>query len=91
MPPLPPIHLCLMQPVGDVESLALLDPLRYWRWQLRRMGAQVSVARNRLRHEAVNFVFGAHRGFDPALIRRHTCLFVNLEPLGAGGATASSA
>lgn len=88
MSPLPPLHLCLMQPVGDIESLALLDPLRYWRWQLRRLGATVSMARNRLRHEAINIVFGAHRGFDPALSQRHTCLFVNLEPLGAGSAPA---
>ena len=35
------------------------------------MGAQVSLAKNRLRHDAVNFVFGAHLGFDPAQRERY--------------------
>jgi len=71
---------------GYVHWLALLDPVRYYRWQLRRLGAQVTLAKYRLRHDAVNLVFGAHLGFDPELRKRYTCLFVNLEQLGDGGA-----
>ena len=83
---LPDIHLCIVQPPGYVHSLGFLDQARYFRHQFRRMGAEVSLAKNRLRHDAVNFVFGAHLGFDAALRQRYSCIFVNLEQLGRGGA-----
>jgi hypothetical protein len=83
---LPRIHLCIVQPLGYVHSLGLVDPARYLRHQFRRFGAEVTIAKNRLRHDAVNLVFGAHLGFDAALRERHACVFVNLEQLGAGGA-----
>ena len=86
MSKLPPVHLCLQQPAGYVHSLGLVDPARYFRWQFARLGAEVSVAKNRLRHDAVNLVFGAHLGFDAAQRERHACIFVNLEQMGAGGA-----
>ena len=91
MTSLPAIHLCLVQPVGYVHSLGLLDPARYFRHQFRRMGAHVTMAKNRLRHDAVNFVFGAHLGFDAGLTARHACIFVNLEQLGSGGAAVDPA
>jgi SAM-dependent methyltransferase len=89
MSQLPDIHLCVVQPAGYVHSLGFIDPARYFRHQFRRFGARVTMAKNRLRHDAVNFVFGAHLGFDAALRERHACVFVNLEQLGAGGATVS--
>jgi len=89
MSALPEINLCIVQPAGYVHSLGLLDQARYFRHQFRRLGASVSLAKNRLRHDAVNFVFGAHLGFDPALCQRQTCIFVNLEQLGEGGAKVS--
>ena len=89
MNPLPDIHLCVQQPAGYVHSLGLLDPARYFRHQFRRLGANVTVAKNRLRHGALNFVFGAHLGFDASLRERHACVFINLEQLGAGGAAVS--
>jgi hypothetical protein len=46
------------------------------------MGAEVSISKNRLREDAVNFVFGAHLGFPAEWTRRHACIFVNLEQLG---------
>ncbi len=85
----PAIHLCVQQPEGYVHSLGLLDPARYVRYQLARLGAEVSIAKNRLRHDAVNLVFGAHLGFDAALRERFACIFVNLEQLGDGGAQVS--
>jgi SAM-dependent methyltransferase len=90
MKPTPEIHLCIQQPVGYVHSLGLLDPARYFRFQFKRLGARVSLAKNRLRHDAVNFVFGAHLGFDAAQRERHACVFVNLEQLGEGGAQVSA-
>jgi predicted SAM-dependent methyltransferase len=83
---LPDVHLCIVQPQGYVHSLGLVDPARYLRFQLRRFGARVTMAKNRLRHDAVNFVFGAHLGFDASLRQRYSCIFVNLEQLGEGGA-----
>lgn len=90
MNPLPEIHLSIVQPVGYVHSLGLLDQARYFRYQFRRLGANVTLAKNRLRHGAVNFVFGAHLGFDVTQKARHSCIFVNLEQLGEGGATVSA-
>lgn len=91
MSQLPDIHLCIVQPLGYVHSLGFIDPARYFRHQFRRFGARVSMAKNRLRHDAVNFVFGAHLGFDAAQRERHACVFVNLEQLGEGGAKVSPA
>ena len=89
MSSLPAVHLCIVQPVGYVHSLGFLDQARHFRYHFRRLGAVVSIAKNRLRHDAINFVFGAHLGFDAALRKRHTCVFINLEQLGAGGAQVS--
>lgn len=89
MSQIPPIHLCIVQPLGYVHSLGFVDQARYFRHQFRRFGAQVSIAKNRLRHDAVNLVLGAHLGFDASLRQRHACIFVNLEQLGAGGAAVS--
>ncbi len=82
-----PIHLCIVQPPGYVHSMALLDAALYFRHQLRRLGAEVSIAKNRLRHDAANLVFGAHLGFAYEAARTFCCVFVNLEQLGDGGST----
>ena len=87
---IPAIHLCIVQPLGYVHSLCFLDHARFFRHQFRRMGADVSLGKNRLRHGAVNIIFGAHLGFDPSLRQRYTCLFLNLEQLGPGGASVSA-
>jgi SAM-dependent methyltransferase len=84
---LPAVHLAIMQPAGYLHSLGFLDQARYFRHQFRRMGATVTIAKNRLREDAVNFVFGAHLGFPADWQRRHSCIFVNLEQLGQGGAS----
>ena len=84
-------HLCIIQPAGYVHSLGLLDPARYVRHQLRRLGLNVTLAKNRLREDAINIVFGAHLGFDPQLRERNACVFFNLEQLGLGGASVSAA
>ena len=90
MTAVPPIHLVVMQPAGYVHSLGFVDQARYVRHQLRRLGADVTLAKNRLREDAVNIVFGAHLGFPAGWTQRHTCLFVNLEQLGRGGAQVSA-
>src|ERR1051325_9144980 len=59
----PAIHLAIIQPAGYVHSLGFLDQARYFRHMFRRQGATVTMAKNRLREDAVNFVFGAHLGF----------------------------
>ena len=86
---LPPLHLCIVQPAGHVHALGLIDQARYFRYQFRRLGASVSTAKNRLRSDAVNFVFGAHLGFDASLRQRHSIIFVNQEPLGTPGSSVS--
>jgi SAM-dependent methyltransferase len=88
---LPHVHLCVQQPSGYVHSLGLLDQARYFRYQFTRLGAKVTIAKNRLRHDAVNFVFGAHLGFEAAQRERQAVIVVNLEQLGDGGAQVSDA
>ncbi|MDH5541289.1 MAG: hypothetical protein OEY03_17965, partial [Rhizobacter sp.] len=82
----PAFHLTVMQPAGYLHSLGFLDQARYVRYQLRRLGLQVTLGKNRLREDAVNLVFGAHLGFAADWKARNTCIFVNLEQLGHGGA-----
>jgi hypothetical protein len=86
---LPAVNIAVMQPSGYLHSLGFLDQARYFRYQFRRLGASVSISKNRLREDAVNFVFGAHLGFSTEPLRRNACIFVNLEQLGAGGAAVS--
>jgi len=80
-----PVHLTIMQPPGYVHSQGFLDQARYVRYQFRRMGCEVSIAKNRLREDAVNIIFGAHLGFSSDLKNRFICVFFNLEQLGEGG------
>lgn len=84
--PGPRVHLCLVEPVGYLHSGALLDPLIFFEAQFTRSGAVVSSAKNTLLPDAVNFVFGAHLGFERALLDEFDCVLVNLEQLGPGGA-----
>ncbi len=86
----PAIHLAIIQPSGYVHSLGFLDQARYFRHMFRRLGARVTLAKNRLREDAVNIVFGAHLGFPSDWQQRHACVFVNLEQLGDGGAAVSA-
>lgn len=83
-------NICIMQPSGYIHSQGLLDPARYFRYQIRKItGSAASITKNRLKHDHINFIFGAHLGFDAAQKDRHTCIFVNLEQIGVGGATLS--
>lgn len=91
MTTVPPIHLAVMQPPGYPHSLGFVDQARYLRYQFRRLGADVTLAKNRLREDALNVVLGAHLGFPEDWQRRHACVFLNLEQLGAGGAEVSRA
>ena len=85
------INLAIIQPVGYVHSLGFLDQARYFRHQFRRLGAEVTLSKNRLREDSLNFVFGAHLGFPTEWQQRNPCVFVNLEQLGAGGAQVTPA
>ncbi len=84
------IHLCIIQPLGYVHALGFLDQARYLRHQFRRFGVDVTMSKNRLRHDAVNVIFGAHLGFDPELRKRYACVFFNLEQMGPDGASLPS-
>lgn len=83
------IHLSIMQPAGYIHSQGFLDQARYARYQFRRLGAEVSIGKNRLREDSINIIFGAHLGFVADLRQRYTCVFFNLEQLGEGGARVS--
>ncbi len=80
------IHLAVMQPPGYIHSQGFLDIARYVRHQFRRLGTESTIGKNRLREDSVNVVLGAHLGFPAVLKQRYTCVFLNLEQLGEGGA-----
>ncbi|GAA0320161.1 hypothetical protein [Kineococcus aurantiacus] len=82
--------ISIVQPRGYVHSLVLLDPALYLQEQLRRRGVRVQVVKNRLTAGEVNFVFGAHLGFDRRWCEQFDCVFVNLEQLGPSGAALSN-
>jgi hypothetical protein len=79
-------NVCVLQPAGYVHSLGLVDPARYLAHQLGRLGVPTTLTKNRLHRSAVNYVFGAHLGFDVEANRDVQCVIVNLEQLGRGGA-----
>ncbi|WP_337062953.1 hypothetical protein [Kineococcus sp. G2] len=83
-------HLCLVQPEGYVHSLALADPLQYVKRQLERLGVQVTAGKNRLVKHSINFVFGAHLGFEQRWLDEFNCVLVNLEQLGTDGSAMPS-
>lgn len=83
------INICIIQPSGYVHSLGFLDQARYLRYQFRKFGVTVSLFKNRLVHDAINIVLGAHLGFNEGLKSRYICIFFNLEQLGRQGAKLS--
>ncbi len=85
-PPPERAHVCVVRPPGYLHSLVLADPARYLQDRLTAAGVPTTFGANRLRHDAVNFVFGAHLGFDPQWAREFDVVLVNLEQLGDGGA-----
>jgi len=85
------LNLTILQPHDYVHSQGLMDVARYFEHQLRGLGASVTISTNELHDDAVNLVFGAHLGFDPALAQRFACVLINLEQLGAGGAVVTGA
>lgn len=79
------VNLCLAHVAGNPFTLGLLDPMLQVGEALAALGVEVTAGRNRLRRDAVNWVFGGFRGFDPGLARSYECVIVNLEQLGTGG------
>lgn len=80
------IHLVIVQPDDYIHSLCFLDTADYLRYWLETSGVTVSMGKNRLRHDAVNIVFGAHLGFHPQWLSSRYCTFIfNLEQIGQGG------
>lgn len=81
------IHLVIVQPTGYIHSLGFLDSARYLRYQFRRLGYEATIAKNRVRHGAINIIFGAHIGIPESWMNDYTCVIFNQEQLGAGGAS----
>ncbi|MGY0195187.1 hypothetical protein ACWA7J_08930 [Leptothrix sp. BB-4] len=91
---MPAIHLCVVQPAGrpaeQLQALAGLDLALMLRAALHQSGrGPVTLAKNRLRDDAVNLVIGAHRAVDPAAWSDAACVLVNAEPLGQGASLVS--
>ncbi len=84
------INLVIVQPENYVHSLGFLDAADYVRYWFNTLGHEVYIGKNRLRHDAVNIVFGAHLGLPAGWIGPDFCTFIfNLEQIGSGGAELS--
>jgi len=81
------IHLVIFQPAGYIHSLGFLDSARYLRYQFRRLGYEVTIAKNRVRNNAINIIFGAHIGIPESWTSDYTSVIFNQEQLGEGGAS----
>lgn len=77
----PDAHLCLLHPLGDRAALGLLDTALALRDDLQALGLRVTLARQRLRQDAVNIVIGVEHGFDADAARGHCCLLLNTRPV----------
>jgi hypothetical protein len=84
------IHLVIIQPEQYVHSLGFLDTADYLKYWLERLGNVVTIGKNRLRHDSVNILFGAHLGVHPLWLGPEFCTYIfNLEQVGPGGALLS--
>lgn len=84
------INLVIVQPENYVHSLGFLDTADYLRYWLNNLGCEVCFGKNRLRHDAVNIIFGAHLGIPSEWAGPEFCTFLfNLEQIGSGGAELS--
>jgi hypothetical protein len=77
-------HICVVHPWGDTQALETLDAALALKQDLQAAGLPVSLARQQLRPDAVNFVFGVQYGFDAAAAAGHACVLVNTVPLKTG-------
>ncbi len=77
-------HICVVHPLGDTQALETLDAALALKQDLQAAGLPVSLARQQLRRDAVNFVFGVQYGFDAAAAAGHACVLVNTVPLKPG-------
>lgn len=82
----PVVNICIVQQGADGHALCFLDQARYLRYHLESLGLRCRLSKNRLYHDTVNIVFGAHKGFDPRLAEVFPCVILNLEQIGRDGA-----
>lgn len=81
------INLVIVQPEHYVHSLGFLDAAVYFQHWLVCLGNIVSISKNKMQHDAVNILFGAHLGIQAGWIGSEYCTFIlNLEQVGEGGA-----
>ncbi len=53
-------NVCLMQPIGYLHGLALLEAAEYCHHQIKRSGHESILTKNRLIPDGINIIFGAH-------------------------------
>lgn len=56
----PAINVCILQPLGYIHALALLEAAEYVAEKCRLAGYQASLGKNRILPGGLNIVFGAH-------------------------------
>lgn len=81
------VNLCLISPPGYTHVAAFSELMEVMQRSLRRLGCNVSLGLNELKHAAVNIVFGAHLIGDQAEITSFpdTTVIFNLEQMRGSG------
>jgi hypothetical protein len=70
-----------MQPIGYIHALALLEPAEYCVHQVRLAGHEATLTKNRLIHDGINIIFGAHIKPENHLNLPKNCIIFNTEQL----------
>jgi len=75
------INLSIISPAGYIHSLGFLDTAFMFKEYLKAKGYDVSVSKNRLRYDSLNFCFGGH--LSPELLQSpgYKIVIVNLEQI----------
>lgn len=68
-------NITLIQPFGYTHSLALLEAAEFFEHQIRSLGFEVSLKKNRFEQNAVNIILGAHLITDGNNLPKNTIIF----------------
>ena len=69
------INITLIQPFGYTHSLALLEAAEFFEHQIRSLGFEVNLKKNRFEQNSVNIILGAHLLSDGNSIPKNTIIF----------------
>lgn len=74
-------NICLMQPVGYIHGQALLEAIEYCASKIKLSGHDILLTKNRIIHDGINIIFGAHIAPEQHLTLPKNVVIFNTEQL----------